>query len=69
MITRRPYRRRPKDILNLALKSLAPKEELLCTSKTFDAINERVALFYSVNPTQKYAVTPWDGVKKIKRLA
>jgi hypothetical protein len=65
---RRPYRRRTKDILNLALKSLAPKEELLCTNKTFEAIDERISLFYSVNSGQRHAVISWGPVKKVKRL-
>ena len=66
---RRTFRRRPKDILNLALKSLEPKDELICTPKTFAAIDERVTLFYSLNPTQRYAVISWGAVKKVKRLA
>ena len=69
MIPRRSFRRRPKDILNLALKTLSPKEELLCTRRTFEAISERVNLFYDLNPTQRYAVISWGDVKKIKRLS
>jgi hypothetical protein len=63
------YRRKKRNILNLALKSLAPSEFLLCTNRTFESINDRVAEFYRANPTQRYAVIPQGSLKKIKRLA
>ena len=42
-------RRRPKEILNFGIENLGPSEFLLCTRKTFEAISERLNLFYGLH--------------------
>ena len=69
MIHRKTYRRRPKDILVLALKSLFPTDELLCTESTFRNIRERVEEFKALHPDRIIRSFPAGGLQKIKRIA
>lgn len=69
MIPRRPYRQRTRDILILALRSLAPAEEILCTSASYRNIRDRVEAFKATHPERVYRNIDWYNVTKIKRVA
>jgi hypothetical protein len=61
--------RKPKDILTLALKSLWAGEELLCTSRTYGNIRERVDAFSVSHKDRRLATISWGEIKKIRRVA
>ena len=42
---RRQFRRRPKDVLVIALRNLLQSEELLCTQRTYTNIKDRLEAF------------------------
>jgi hypothetical protein len=61
--------RKPKDILGLALKNLSVGEEVFCTSKTYDAIKDRVHEFTQARQDRSWSILQWGSIKKIKRTA
>jgi hypothetical protein len=69
MRPRKTAQRKPKNILLLALNNLWPGEELICTQRTFSAISSRVNSYFKSTPTRRLAIVPWDGLRKIRRVA
>jgi hypothetical protein len=69
MIPIRPFRRRKRDILALALKNLAPAEELFCTDATYLNIKERVGIIKARYSDRTFKTIGWYGIQKIKRIA
>jgi hypothetical protein len=68
-IKRRSFRRRPKDILTLALKGLWPGDELFCTARTYEATKDRLGTFTQSWPDRKIAAIPAEGIMKLRRVA
>ena len=68
-VKRRPFRRRPKDILNLALKNLWPGEELLCTVQAYRNIKDRLDVIAKTWPDRKIGVIPSGPIMKLRRVA
>jgi hypothetical protein len=69
MTPRRPYRRRPKDILTLSLKALTVNDEIICSVRTYNNIRTRLSEFQSAHDDRSYKSDIWHGIRKIKRVA
>jgi hypothetical protein len=67
-VKRRSFRKRPKDILTMALKNLWPGEELLCTKRTHEAIRGRVEVFCQSRKDKRIATIQATDVVKIRRV-
>jgi len=66
---RRPhFKRRPKDHLHLALKSLFQGEEIIVTTRTYDNIKCRVDSFNRERQDRRMAVIPSGSIRKIRRV-
>lgn len=68
-IKRRTFRRRPKDILSLALRNLLVGEHLTVTQKSYDSIRDRYEAFKQSRQDLKFQVVPNGVVKRIRRVA
>jgi hypothetical protein len=68
-VKKRRVAHKPKDILALALKNLWPGEELICTSRTYGNIRERVDAFAVSHKDRRLATITWENIKKIRRVA
>ena len=67
---KRRFKRRPKDPLVIALRNLLQGEELLCTSKTYANIKDRVEAFReSRKDVIRIETMPYGPVmRKIRRV-
>lgn len=65
----RRFIRKPKDTLNLALKNLWPGEELICTPRTYAAIEQRLEAFRAVQQDKRIATIRDKDLRKIRRVA
>jgi len=68
-VKRRPFHRKPKDILALSLKNLRPGEELLCTKRTYEVVESRVDAFRAIQKDWTIAAIPAGELRKIRRKA
>ena len=67
-VRRKPFRRKPKDILALALKNLWAGEELICTKTTYNAIADRVDKFSAIQTDRRLATISLGEIRKIRRV-
>lgn len=65
----RRFVRKRKDILALALKGLWPGQELLCTPRTYAAIEQRLEAFLAVQQDKRLATIRYGELRKIRRVA
>ena len=69
MRNRKQFVRKPKDVLGITLRNLSVGEEVFCTSKTYDAIKDRVHEFTQARQDRRWSILQWGSIKKIKRTA
>ena len=60
---------KPKDILGLSLRNLWLGDELICTSRTYDAIRGRVNEFSRSHQDKRLATITCGSIMKIRRVA
>jgi hypothetical protein len=68
-VRRKTFKRKPKDILDIALRNLFQGEELLCTARTFGNIKGRVESFNCSHQDKRMGVIPSMGIRIIRRVA
>jgi hypothetical protein len=62
-------KRRLRDILNITLKTLREGDHFICTPKTYQAIEGRIAIFRKIYPRNTLSISEEQGVKIIRRVA
>ena len=67
-VRRKTFRRKPKDVLDITLRSLFQGEELICTPRTFENIKDRVESFNCSHQDRRMGVIPSVGIRKIRRV-
>jgi len=67
-VRRKTFRRKPKDILDIALRNLFQGEELLCTPRTLENIKGRVESFNLLRQDRRMSVISSVGIRKIRRV-
>jgi hypothetical protein len=67
-VRRKRFTRKPKDVLVLALLNLWPGDELLCTNRTYEAIQNRLKVFRQSRQDIRLATMSSGAVRKIRRV-
>ena len=67
-VRRKTFKRRPKDILDIALRNLFQGDELICTPRTLENIRERVEQFNQLRQDRRVSVISSVGIRKIRRV-